>query len=226
MKTALKFASVVFIVAVVAVSGAFAEDPKYSGFLGDPTVYSQLKPGPEGGAKMRWLKPGVDFSKYDKLMIDSVIFFFGPDSDNGIDPKEMNELADACNQEIVNALKDKYPIVGEPGPGVARFRFAITNFKASRPGISAVTSVMPIGLGISLLKKGATGGWTGGGKVGVEVMVLDAQTNDVIAMGVDDRQAAFEDRFSKAGVAKEAFKFWAERIVKFLDEAKGKQPTK
>jgi hypothetical protein len=225
MKTALKCASLVLIVVALATSSAFSADPKYSGFLGDPVVYSQLTPGPEGGAKMRWLKPGVDFSKYNKLMIDSVIFYFGEDSNKGIDPKEMNELADACNLELVNALKDKYPIVGEPGPGVARIRFAITNFKASKPGISAISSVMPIGIGISLLKKGATGGWSGGGQVGVEVMVLDTATNDVIAMGVDEKNAAFEDRFSRAGVAKEAFKFWAERIAKFLDEAKAK-PTK
>jgi hypothetical protein len=32
--------------------------------------YQNLKPGP----KMRWLKPGVDFGKYNKIMLDSVIF--------------------------------------------------------------------------------------------------------------------------------------------------------
>ncbi|MFZ3047051.1 MAG: DUF3313 family protein [Desulfatirhabdiaceae bacterium] len=52
-----------------------ADDVPFSGFLGSPDVYNQLKPGPEGGAKFRWLKPGVDFAKYSKLMVDSVIFF-------------------------------------------------------------------------------------------------------------------------------------------------------
>jgi hypothetical protein len=222
MKMTVRCASVVLLVLAMGISNGLAAEPKYSGFLGDPGVYSQLGPGPEGGAKMRWLKPGVDFSKYKKLMVDSIIFYFGDDSEKVIDPKEMNELADAFNQEMVTALKDKYPIVGEPGPGVVRIRIAITNFKASKPGVSAVTSILPIGLGVSLLKKGATGGWTGGGEVGAEFMGIDTETNEVVALAVDGKQAAFEQRFSKEGVAKEAFKFWAERIRKFLDETQSK----
>lgn len=221
MRTTLKLASAVLIVSVLAASNGFAAE-RYSGFLGDAAAYSKLGPGPEGGAKMRWVKPGVDFSKYNKFMVDSVVFHFGKDSDNVIDPKEMNELADAFNLELVTALKDKYPIVGEPGPGVLRIRVAITNFKASRPGISAVSSVMPIGLGISLLKKGATGGWSGGGEIGAEIMAIDTENNEVIVLGVDEKQAAFEQRFSKAGVAKDAFKFWAERIRQFMDAHRGK----
>ncbi len=45
---------------------------------------------------MRWLKPGVDFGKYNKIMLDSVIFYFGDDSeDKRIDAQDMKELADA-----------------------------------------------------------------------------------------------------------------------------------
>jgi hypothetical protein len=44
------------------------------GFLGD--LYNGPTSGPEGGAKMRWMKPGTDFSKYNKVMIDSVAFFW------------------------------------------------------------------------------------------------------------------------------------------------------
>jgi len=49
----------VLVMVAMAASRGFAADPKYSGFLGDATVYSQLAPGPEGGVKMRWLKLGV-----------------------------------------------------------------------------------------------------------------------------------------------------------------------
>ncbi len=221
MKKTLKLASALLIVLALAASNSFAAD-RYSGFLGDAAVYSKLGPGPEGGAKMRWVKEGVDFSKYNKIMLDSVVFHLAEDSGLSIDPKEMNELADAFNLELVTALKDKYQIVEEPGPGVARIRIAITNFKASKPGISAITSVVPIGLGVSLVKKGATGGWTGGGEVGAEFMAIDTATGEVIVLGADSKQAAFEQRFSKSGVAKEAFKFWAERIRAFLDASQGK----
>jgi hypothetical protein len=45
----------------------FTSSPKQTGFLG---YYSNLRPGPKGGVKERWLKPGVDFSNYNKLMPD------------------------------------------------------------------------------------------------------------------------------------------------------------
>jgi Protein of unknown function (DUF3313) len=47
---------------------------------------------------LRWLKPGVDFAKYNKLMLDSVVFFFAEDSEyKGMDPQELKEIADAAN---------------------------------------------------------------------------------------------------------------------------------
>jgi hypothetical protein len=219
MKKALKISLGVLLLTFL-VSTAFAkEDIPRSGFLGGPTLYKQLKPGEEGGAKLRWLNPKVDFKKYNKLMIDSVIFFLADKAQyKGIDPQEMKELADEFNKQILAAVKDKWPVVSEPGPGVVRLKIAITNIEPSKPGAAAVTSVVPVGLGVSLVKKGATGGWTGSGQTGVEVAWIDTETNEVIAMAVDQRKAEFEQRFSKWGSATDAFKFWAERIAYALDK--------
>jgi len=197
-----------------------AAAPQFEGFLHG--YYKNLQPGPEGGAKMRWLKPGVDFGKYNKIMLDSVIFYFAYDSeDKRIDGQDMKELADACNREVVNALKGTYPIVAEPGPDVIRLRFAITDLKQSRPALSAVSSVVPVGLAVNILKKGATDSWTGSGATKAELMAMDSMTHDVIAAAQDDRSAGFTERFSKWGSTEEAFKFWGERIKLFMDRAHG-----
>lgn len=211
--------AIVILSMTLILSAAFAEEPKYSGFLGN--YYQDLQPGPEGGAKMRWIKPGVDFTKYHKLIVDSVIFYMAPDSeDMGIDAEQVKELSDAFNQEIVNALKDKYLLVSDPGPDVARLKIAITGIKKSRPGISAVTSVVPVGIGISIIKKGVTGSYSGSGKTAAEFMALDSTTNDVIVAAVDERSAGYLERFTTLGAARGAFKFWAERIRKFMDDTK------
>jgi len=183
--------------------------------------YEKLGPGPKDGAKLRWLKPGVDFSKYEKLMIDSVVFFLANESEyKGIDGNEMKELTDAFNLELANALKDKYPMVSEPGPDVLRIRVAITNVKLSKPVLSGVTTIIPIGLGVSLIKKGTTGAWTGSGEIGAELLAIDTITNEVIAAAQDERSAGFTERFSKLGSAKDAFKFWAARVRTFLDDVR------
>jgi hypothetical protein len=192
------------------------------GFLGN---YAQkLEPGPKGGAKMRWLKPGVDFSKYKKVILEHVVFFLDDTSQyKGIDTAEMNELAQKCDLALVNALKDGYPIVTEPGPDVVRIRMAITDLKQSNPtlsGISTVTMVTPIGLGVNLIKKGATGTWTGSGATASELMALDSMSGEVIAVAQDNKSAGFTKRYGKFDSVEEAFKFWGERLRKFLDETK------
>ena len=192
------------------------------GFLGN--YVQKLEPGPKGGAKMRWLKPGVDFSKYKKVILEHVVFFLDDTSQyKGIDTAEMNELAQKCDLALVNALKDGYPIVTEPGPDVVRIRMAITDLKQSNPtlsGISTVTMVTPIGLGVNLIKKGATGTWTGSGATASELMALDSMSGEVIAVAQDNKSAGFTKRYGKFDSVEEAFKFWGERLRKFLDETK------
>jgi hypothetical protein len=222
----MKKITILFIVLMFLGSCASTGDRKpykapqaKKGFLNG--YYDKLEPGPEGGAKMRWLKPGVDFSKYNKIMLDSIIFYFADDSENkGIDVHEMKELADKCNREIFDVLSDTYPIVAEPGPDVMRLRAAVTDLKQSRPALSAITTVIPIGLAISAVKKGAGGSWTGAGATSAEFMVIDSMTNDVIAVAQDEKKAGFEGRFSKWGSAEEAFRFWAERIKFLLDQVR------
>ena len=198
-------------------SGDMATGPEsQAGFL--KGYYDKLAPGPEDGAKLRWLKPGADWKNYDKVMLDSVVFFFDDASEyKGIEPNELKALADSFNQAFVEALQKDYPIVKEPGPDVMRIRFAITDLDQSNPGISAVTTVVPIGIGVSVLKKGATGSWAGSGAAAAEAMVLDSLTNEVIAVVKDERAAGFTERYSKWGSAEEAFKFWAKRVKKYLD---------
>lgn len=191
-----------------------------AGFLNG--YYQDLGPGPEGGVSKRWLKPGTDFAKYKKLMLDSVVFYFSDDSeDKGIDPEKMKDLSDAFNLAIVNAFKERYPIVADPGPDVIRLKIALTGVKQSKPVLSTVTSVMPIGLGINIIKKGTTGVWTGSGATSAEFMAIDSMSNTVIAVAQDEQTAGFVERFTRYGSAEDAFEFWAERMRMFMDNAHG-----
>jgi len=205
------------LIGIMFLASCATTAPTKTYFLGD--YANKLEPGPPGGAKMRWLKPGVDFNKYKKFMVDYVVFALADDSQyKVINGDEMKKLGDACTKAIVDALKDKYPIVAEPGPDVLRFRFAIVDLKQSRPALSAVTSVIPVGIGISLVKRGATDSWSGSGATTTQLMVLDSATDEVIAVAEAEYHAGFTERFSKWGSAEEAFKYWGQRLRKFMDD--------
>ncbi|OPY91283.1 MAG: Cyclic di-GMP phosphodiesterase response regulator RpfG [Syntrophus sp. PtaU1.Bin208] len=175
-----------------------------------------LTPGPVGGARLRWIRLGTDFSRYHGLMFDRVIFFFAPDSEyKGMDPQELKELADLFHRQFKNVLKKNYPIVKAPSPGVVRIRCAITDLKQSRPVLS---EIWPSGFGLTKTGKGLKSSWTDSGATSIEVMVLDSVTNTPILAAIDDQKTGLREKFTKWGSAEDAFRFWANRTKLFLDQ--------
>lgn len=201
----------VLIMGMMFLASCATTAPPKTGFLGE---YSKkLAPGPEGGiAKLRWVKPGVNFAKYKKVMVDYVVFALAEDSEyKAISGDEMKQLGDAASLALVNAIKKRDTIVAEPGPDVWRLRMAIVGLKQSNPVISGITTVIPIGLGISIIKKGAAGAWSGAGATQAEAMLLDSLTNEVLAVGYLEYTAGFTERFTKWGSVEDAFKYWGEK---------------
>jgi hypothetical protein len=222
MKNFFKLLSVAVISVCLTVGCAAQrmEVKNHSGFLGD---YSKLQEGPAGGVAQRYIKEGVDFKQYNKIMMDQVRFYFKDDAeDKGIDADEMKELADSFDKAVIEALGSAYPLVTKPGPDVMRLRVAITDMDLPNRGINAISTVLPVGLAISTVKSGVTGKGTGCGEISMEFQILDSQTNQVLAEGVDRRSGGKIDSMSKFGTAEDAFKFWAQRLRTGLDEVHGK----
>lgn len=180
-----------------------------------------LAPGVIGGARMRWVKPEIDFCKYTRLMLDRVIFFFAADSEyKGLDPHEMKELSDLFNRQMRDALKKKYSIVKVPGPNVARIRFAITDLKQGRP---VLTDFEPDGN--TDVNNGMMKLWADSGATCAELLILDSMTNNPIAAAKDDRKYGMKERFTKWGSVEDAFKYWADRMSLFLDQTRAGQDS-
>lgn len=142
-------------------AGCAAKKAERTGFL---APYPKFSPGPEGGADLRYLKPGVDFGKYDKVMLDHVIFYPTKDSAlKGIEADKLKDLADDFHKAMGKALEGAYPLVQEPGPDVVRLRVAITDIELAKPALNTMSTVLPVGLAVTLIKKGVTGEHTGVG---------------------------------------------------------------
>ena len=222
MKSSLEIFYVVIICfALTAAAGCATKQVKHSGFLKN---YPEFKSGPKGGADFIYLKEGVDFKRYNKIMMNHVVLFFEDDAEyKGIHPEELAEMSNAFHKAIVENLEGAYPLVDKPGSDVMRLRFAITDVVASKPGRGTIATVMPIGLALSTVKKGLTGTHTGVGQASIEVEILDSMTNERIGAAIDTRPGGKMEGFSKWGAVEGAFEFWAKRLRTWLDETHGRE---
>ena len=210
------------LLAVLFLSGCMAGGMKKvdkAGFLGD---YSQLKPGGEDRAALLYIKPGVDLKPYDKIMFERVTVVLSPDADyKVVDPAILKEMTDYYQLALLNAVKDGYTVVDQPGPGVLWVRAAITDLKPAKPVSNTMSSIIPIGIAVSAVTKISTDDNLGTGEAATEMEFLDAATGERLAAAVDRRQGgkmAFRGKWTDT---KDAFDFWAKRFRERLDEMRG-----
>ncbi len=222
MKSSSKIVYIVIICfALMVATGCATKQLKQSGFLKN---YPEFKSGPKGGADFVYLKEGIDFSVYNKVMMNHVVLYFEDDSEyKGIHPQELADMSNAFHKAITDNLEGAYPLVAEPGPDVMRLRIALTDVVANKPGMGAISTVMHVGLVFSTIKKGITGTHTGVGRASIEVEILDSVTNERIGAAIDMRPGGKIEGFSKWGAVEGAFEFWAKRLRTWLDETHGRE---
>ena len=224
MKFALKTVLMMTVAFVLMAGTGWAKkEMSKSGFLSD---YSKLEPD-IGYADFGYVKEGVNLKAYGKVMIDHLVFFLSKDAQyQGIQPDELKEIADVWHRAFFESLEGAYEIVHEPGPGVMRIRAAITDLSPTKPGINTITTVLPVGLALSVLKKGATGAHTGVGQVTTEIEILDSSTNEVLGAGIDYEAGdkyRVDKMLSKWGHVRVAIESWAKALRERMDELSGKK---
>ena len=199
-----------------------------SGFLGD---YSQLRKGTGDEAKLVYFKPNVDWAKYDKILMDPIKVYCTPERSWWRDakPEQVKALVDYFDASIRKSLEDDLTFVDKPGPGVLHFRVAITEAGSGNVPLDVVSSIVPIGLAISTLKRGVANKATGVGEAGAELEITDSQTGERLAAMVDarigDKFTGKFDKFDQWRGPKAAFDYWAMRMHVRLLELQGTQAT-
>ena len=196
-----------------------------SGFLHD---YSILEAGGEDQAKLRYVDPSADFSRYQAVLVDSVTLWSGPQLAK-LKPEEKQVLVDHAYEALVTALGRSFTIVKAPGAGTLRVRAAITEATSSAVVPDVVATVIPqVRLVGSLVGLAANTAATVGEASG-EVEVTDSLTNVVLAAGVDRRvgQRSVQGMFDSWSDVEEAWDHWAEQLrARLVEAGAGHAPTK
>ena len=207
------------------------------GFLSD---YARLQP--EGGESkaFRFRDESVDYSKYNKLLIDRIKIWIKDDAEyKGIDPAELKELVDYFHKAIVDAVSEKYPVVNETGPDVFRLRIAITDLVPNNTSASVVSLVVPA-LWVGEAGAGAAEGEAGStpfvGEATLELEAMDSTTSKQLAAYIETRVgkkyywskgistgvSQYTKAYSTWAYTKQAMDYWANLIRERLDSVRTK----
>ena len=128
---------------------------------------------------------GVDLASYRRFILDQPRIYRGEGASFGeLSEAEVQQIGDMFVEETRTALGTTYPVVTEPGPGVARLRFTIIGVSETVPYVSTATRVIPIGAAINLLSQGTGHGGTLTGSVTYGVEAFDSQSGEIVAAAV------------------------------------------
>lgn len=154
-----------------------------------PTLYEglassdQLKPNltDEGGREPYRFQSDANFRQYDKIIIDPVTIYSGPDAQFGkVMPSDRLSLAAGMQSEFTEKLKTRFAIARSPEPGALRLHLTLTGAKATTPLLGPLSHVDIAGGVYNSVQavRGGEGSMTG--SVNYAVEIYDALTNRLL----------------------------------------------
>jgi hypothetical protein len=192
-----------------------------NGFLG--TDVSLLQPGQAGQAAMLYVNPNVQWSQYDKIMLEPVEFWDSAQST--VSPTDQHMLTAYAYNELKEDLQKDFTIVDQGGPGVLILQVALVNATASTPGLRSVSVVVPQLRVINAAQSLATGSYAFVGSAEAMMKATDAVSGQLLAAAVDKRAGGVAPSSAAQwqwGDAKNAIDYWAEKIDSRLLQLQGR----
>ncbi len=177
---------------ILFVAGCATEQPKdYSGLASA----SKLEAQKEGPAEYLYKNPGIDFKQYTKFIIPPVAIYNGPDASFGDVPdKDKQEMADFIRSEFAKVLSEGgYPVVTQPGPGVAKLQFTLAGLELTKPALSTISHLAPVGIAMNLGKGATKNQGSFMGSVIFAGEIYDSQSNTLIVAFVTKQHASALD---------------------------------
>lgn len=158
-----------------------------SGFLGD---YADLAKAPGPADSWQWVRPGVDWKSFDKIMLQPIEVWINPQAAYpGIQPDVYKQMTDNFRDVLIGVFRDGgYKIVDQQGPGVLRVHLALTGITPERPSLTPL-DILPIKLAFDVARR-ATGTDKTVIVVSGEFEVLDGATGQRVFAQVTTKKDA------------------------------------
>lgn len=162
---------------IATIAPVLAQD---TGFLKD---YSQLemRKDAKGVERKIWINPKLRPQNYQQIIIEPITFFPAPSPTEQVSMGALDEIRAYIDSGVRKAVEASMPVVSTDGPGVIRFRWAITASSVDK-SLKAY-QLIPFALIVTAAKRG-TGIETYDVKLMVEGEWLDSVSGEVLARAV------------------------------------------
>jgi len=181
-----------------------------------------LVQGTDDQALYRYVNPKADIKRYTKVLVEPVLI----SKDGQLDKDELENYQKLANNAFVyltQELEKDYRIVRAPEPGALRVQMAIVDADSSKPVRNTLSTFVPVGMALSLVKYTAVGKQSGVGEITAQMKITDAQTGELLGAAADRRVGGKElsKLWSSWHNADDALQYWAKRLSFSLCEMRG-----
>jgi len=187
-------------------TGCGAPQMRPSGFLSD---YDRLRPAQKEEHVLYWEKPGVDWKRYDKLIIAPVQVRIVPaDPPVELRPGEAEELAARLHEALVKGLRERYPVVEKAAPDVLIVRPALTHLKPVVPAVNIASTAL-LGVPVDV------------GEAAVEAQFADSLSGQILGeLTVSSRGSIVDITrvWTRWDQVNRAFELWTQRLRRAMEE--------
>jgi hypothetical protein len=182
-----------------------------AGFLDD---YSMLEENPGPGPRLRYLREGVDWKRYDKMLLDPVQFWKASDVKATLSEAERQGLVNYFHSTFYGRMSRDFEMVSLPQPNTLRVSIAFTRLGNRSVTLDTVSTYVPQMRLMSEIKTIFTGKPAFVGEAAFEGKIKDAHTGELLAAAVDKRVGGktVKNTDSWADV-KNAIDYWIESLA-------------
>jgi hypothetical protein len=182
-----------------------------AGFLGD---YSMLEEQPGPGVRFRYAREGVDWKRYDKMLLDPVQFWKASDVKAGMSEAEKQGLVNYFHSTFYERMTQDFEMVIVPQPNTLRVSIAFTRLGDRKVTLDTISTYVPQLLLMSEFKTVFTGKPSFVGEAAFEGKVTDAHTGELLGAALDKRVGGktIKNMDNWADV-KKAIDYWIESLA-------------
>jgi hypothetical protein len=189
------------------------------------TSYEDFYPGPEDGVDLVWTRADLrdkerlraKLALYDTVVLERIDVVVG---NSALDNEEIESLIAYMSKRLKEEISPRKAFVEEPGANTLRLRIAISNVETPNPILAATSSILPVGVGISVISRITTGEPTNVGEATIELM-LSESLDDLPILAAIDRRVGNKGLSSIVDTlddAKDVIDWWVERLAITLSQ--------